>query len=57
MIIVETLEITEKYIRETRRGFVNDVGVIQQPIVNSILWIHKKLFINLKMFNIGTCQR
>lgn len=57
MVIIETLEITEEYTKETRKGFDNDVGLIQQPIVNSILWIHKKWFINLKMFNIGTCQR
>lgn len=42
MVIIETLEITEKCTREIRKGFDNDIGLIQQPIVNSILWIHKK---------------
>lgn len=40
---VETLEKTEKYRKETRKGLVNDVDLIQQPIVSNILWIHQKM--------------
>lgn len=39
---IETLENTEKYRKETREGLVNDVDLIQQPIVSNILWIHQK---------------
>lgn len=40
MIIAETLKNTEKHRRKTRKGFDNDVDLIQQPIVSSILWFH-----------------
>lgn len=40
---IETLENTEKYRKETRKGLVNDVDFIQQPIVSNILWIHQKM--------------
>lgn len=48
MVIIETLQNTEKYRRKTRKEFDNDVDLFQQPI-SIILWFHQKLFINLTM--------